>query len=124
MKVQDNYFVHFFSPSELGTLRKQIVFVIDVSASMYGSKLAQTKDALKTMLDNLNPRDYFSIITFSDGVRYWKGGSRLAPASARYIAEAKAFVDSLQDDSGQLRRQFDYFILDVISILRCHSNFP
>ncbi|XP_071509557.1 uncharacterized protein [Diadema antillarum] len=98
-QVQGNHFVHFFSPSELNVLNKQIVFVIDVSASMYGTKLSQTKEALKTMLDNLNPRDYFSIITFSDGVRYWRANSRLAPANARYITEAKAFIDSLVDDS-------------------------
>ncbi|XP_063952458.1 uncharacterized protein LOC129255898 [Lytechinus pictus] len=99
LQVQDNHFVHFFSPSELDALKKQIVFVIDVSASMYGTKLSQTKEALKTMLDRLNPRDYFSIITFSDGVRYWKGNSRLAPAIPRYIEEAKSYVDSLRDDS-------------------------
>eukprot|EP00057_Strongylocentrotus_purpuratus_P013565 XP_011668039.1 PREDICTED: inter-alpha-trypsin inhibitor heavy chain H4-like [Strongylocentrotus purpuratus] len=99
IQVQDNHFVHFFSPSELNALNKQVVFVIDVSASMYGNKLSQTKEALKTMLDRLNPRDYFSIITFSDGVRYWKGSSRLAPAHPRYIEEAKAYVDGLRDDS-------------------------
>ena len=101
LQVQDNHFVHFFSPSELNALNKQVVFVIDVSASMYGNKLGQTKEALKTMLDRLNPRDYFSIITFSDGVRYWKGSSRLAPAHPRYIEEAKAYVDGLRDDSGR-----------------------
>lgn len=100
--MQNDYFVHFFSPIGLDVISKQIVFVIDVSASMYGTKLSQTKEALKTMLDNLNPTDYFNIITFSDGVQYWRENNRLAPAQRRYIDDAMAYVDSLRDDSGKL----------------------
>ena len=102
LQVENNYFVHFFSASDLSAaVGKQIVFVIDVSASMFGDKLQQTKDALKTMLSNLNPNDYFNIVTFSDGVEYWRSNGRLAPASARYIREATAYIDSLQDISGE-----------------------
>merc|ERR1712170_221767 len=43
-------FVHYFAPDNLPTLKKHVIFVIDVSGSMSGRKLAQTKDAMTTML--------------------------------------------------------------------------
>ena len=112
----NNYFVHFFSSSDLNAaVGKQIVFVIDVSASMFGDKLRQTKDALKTMLNSLNPNDYFNIITFSDGVDYWRSNGRLAPASARYIREATAYVDNIQDISGENK------LFTLLSLRKCQA---
>jgi hypothetical protein len=53
LSLQDGYFVHFFAPENLPTLPKHIVFVLDISGSMEGDKLAQTKDAMVTILDDL-----------------------------------------------------------------------
>lgn len=40
-QVSDGHFVHFFAPSDLTPLSKNIVFVIDVSGSMWGLKMKQ-----------------------------------------------------------------------------------
>ena len=71
IQLLDGYFVHFFSPDNLDTLPKHVVFVLDVSGSMYGTKLDQTKDAMVTVLDDMSEKDYFNIITFSDEVYHW-----------------------------------------------------
>ena len=43
-----------------------LVFVIDVSGSMQGDKLAQVKKASNRVIDMLGPQDRLSIVTFSD----------------------------------------------------------
>jgi Ca-activated chloride channel family protein len=51
---------------------KDIVFVLDRSGSMRGEKLKQAKSALEYCLENLNDRDRFNIIEFSDAVRIFQ----------------------------------------------------
>uniref|UniRef100_A0A667FJ46 Inter-alpha-trypsin inhibitor heavy chain 5 n=1 Tax=Lynx canadensis TaxID=61383 RepID=A0A667FJ46_LYNCA len=46
IQVLNGYFVHYFAPKDLPPLPKNVVFVLDSSASMVGTKLRQTKDAL------------------------------------------------------------------------------
>ena len=50
-------FVHYFSPENLPTLSKHVIFVIDVSGSMSGRPIRQTKDALIMIFEELNPQD-------------------------------------------------------------------
>ena len=50
-------FVHYFSPEELPTLIKHIIFVIDVSGSMDGTKIKQTQDAMLWIVDHLDSQD-------------------------------------------------------------------
>merc|ERR1719411_2616913 len=71
IQVLDGYFVHYFAPENLQTLPRHIIFVVDVSGSMSGTKLKQTKDAMITILDDMTEQDYFDIITFSTDVKYW-----------------------------------------------------
>jgi uncharacterized protein YegL len=71
VQVLDGYFVHFFAPESLTTLPKHVVFVLDISGSMYGEKLQQTKDAMVTILDDLTEKDHFNVLTFSDDVTQW-----------------------------------------------------
>jgi uncharacterized protein YegL len=68
-------FVHYFAPDELDSLPKHLVFVIDVSGSMDGKKLDQTKDAMVTIIDKMNDQDSLNIITFSDKVYHWTPAS-------------------------------------------------
>jgi uncharacterized protein YegL len=71
IQILDGYFVHFFAPDTLDVLPKHVVFVLDVSGSMEGTKLQQTKDAMLTILDDLSDQDYFNVLTFSDDVYHW-----------------------------------------------------
>merc|ERR1719446_2021041 len=55
---------------------KHVIFVIDVSGSMGGRKLEQTKDAMTTMLDKMSEKniDNFNIILFSSDITVWNNG--------------------------------------------------
>lgn len=65
----DGYFVHFFSPQDVLPLRKHVIFLLDVSGSMYGRKIEQLRSAMSYVLDDLKPEDYFNIMTFSNDVK-------------------------------------------------------
>merc|ERR1719244_206178 len=71
IQVVDGYFVHYFVPDDLETLAKHVVFVLDVSGSMGGEKIEQLKDSMFTVLDDMDEKDYFSIVTFNGGVKQW-----------------------------------------------------
>ena len=52
-------FVHYFSPEDLPTLIKHVIFVIDISGSMRGTKIKQTKDAMSWIIDHLDSQDRY-----------------------------------------------------------------
>ena len=57
MQIGAGKFVHYFSPENLPTLTKHFIFVIDVSGSMDGRPIRQTKDALIMIFEELNDQD-------------------------------------------------------------------
>ncbi|EFX86738.1 hypothetical protein DAPPUDRAFT_307863 [Daphnia pulex] len=70
--VVDGYFVHFFVPADLPTLPKHVIFVLDTSGSMAGTRIEQTKQAMNSILDQLRKdEDIFSVVEFSSGVTEW-----------------------------------------------------
>jgi Ca-activated chloride channel family protein len=93
---QDGYFLLMVSPKvEFDTSRisaKDVLFVIDVSGSMQGSKIAQAKEALRFGLTHtLSEQDRFNIISFSTNVNPMQPG--LIQATKPNIASAVEFVD-------------------------------
>uniref|UniRef100_A0A8C6UAM1 Inter-alpha-trypsin inhibitor heavy chain family member 6 n=1 Tax=Neogobius melanostomus TaxID=47308 RepID=A0A8C6UAM1_9GOBI len=72
IQVYDGYFVHYFAPRGLPVVPKDVIFVIDISGSMIGTKIKQTKQAMGTILGDLREGDHFNIITFSDRVQTWR----------------------------------------------------
>lgn len=52
-------------------LDKHIVFVLDISGSMTGDKLEQLKNAMYTIIDQLQANDVFNIVPFSDNAHIW-----------------------------------------------------
>ncbi|TRY98799.1 hypothetical protein DNTS_013107 [Danionella cerebrum] len=91
IQVDEGYFVHFFAPRGLPVVPKDIIFVIDISGSMIGTKIKQTKAAMTTILGDLREGDHFNLITFSDNVHTWKKG-RTVRATRQNIRDAKEFV--------------------------------
>ncbi|XP_017299214.2 inter-alpha-trypsin inhibitor heavy chain H3-like [Diaphorina citri] len=69
--VDEGYFVHFYAPPNLPTLNKHVIFVLDLSGSMFGTKLIQLKDAMVEILSDLRKNDYFSIVLFSNKAHVW-----------------------------------------------------
>ncbi|XP_067437287.1 inter-alpha-trypsin inhibitor heavy chain H2 [Thunnus thynnus] len=98
LQVSDGHFVQFFAPYNLSPLPKNIVFVIDVSGSMWGVKMKQTVEAMQAILDDLNIDDHFNIIDFNHNVRCWS--EELVPGSSIQIADAKRYIQSIKPNGG------------------------
>ena len=56
-----SYFAHFFSPEGLPKMTTHTVFLLDVSLSMYNGKLDSMKEAMKTILKDMQPEDTFEV---------------------------------------------------------------
>lgn len=91
--------MHYFSPSGYRPIKKNVAFVIDVSGSMYGTKLSQTKEALMTILDEVRITDTFNILPFSDSVTQWRP-REMVRATRREVRDAKQFVAGLSSKKG------------------------
>ncbi|XP_043092585.1 inter-alpha-trypsin inhibitor heavy chain H5 [Puntigrus tetrazona] len=99
IQVLDGHFVHYFAPKDLPVVPKNVVFVIDTSASMVGTKMRQTKEALFTILRELRPNDHFNFVTFSNRVRVWQPG-KLVPFTPNNIRDAKKFIYMISPTGG------------------------
>lgn len=99
IQVLNGYFVHYFAPTDLPPLPKNVVFVIDTSASMVGTKIRQTKEALFTILRDLRPDDHFNIIGFSNKIKVWQP-NKLVKVSPNNIRDAKKFILGLSPTGG------------------------
>uniref|UniRef100_A0A8C2ZNR7 Inter-alpha-trypsin inhibitor heavy chain H3 n=1 Tax=Cyclopterus lumpus TaxID=8103 RepID=A0A8C2ZNR7_CYCLU len=95
LQIVNGYFVHFFAPPDLPRVPKNVVFVIDRSGSMSGSKIAQTRYALVAILNDLHEEDHFALILFDDKITTWK--ESLTKATHRYVTEAIAYIRKLKD---------------------------
>ena len=95
----DGYFVHYIAPHGLEPVNKNVMFVLDVSGSMTGVKLKQTKAAMATILDDLRPSDVFNIIVFEGLVRFWTNEGAVL-ATPGNIRKAKDFIQKLSANGG------------------------
>uniref|UniRef100_F7A9U6 Inter-alpha-trypsin inhibitor heavy chain 2 n=1 Tax=Macaca mulatta TaxID=9544 RepID=F7A9U6_MACMU len=98
LEVFNGYFVHFFAPDNLDPIPKNILFVIDVSGSMWGVKMKQTVEAMKTILDDLRAEDHFSVIDFNQNVRTWRND--LISATKTQVSDAKRYIEKIQPSGG------------------------
>ncbi|XP_070594742.1 inter-alpha-trypsin inhibitor heavy chain H4-like isoform X2 [Erythrolamprus reginae] len=98
IQIVNGYFVHYFAPRDMPVFPKNIIFVIDKSGSMSGTKIRQTKEALEKILEDLNPKDHFNLIVFSWGVSKWK--PTLVQASEENVESAKQYVKTIHAQGG------------------------
>ncbi|XP_056425826.1 inter-alpha-trypsin inhibitor heavy chain H2 [Hyla sarda] len=98
LQVFNGYFLHFYAPENHPPLPKNILFVIDVSGSMWGIKMKQTIEAMKSILDDLRPDDQFGIVDFNHNIRCWK--DELVYASPIEKTSAKNYVQNIQPIGG------------------------
>lgn len=99
MQVVNGYFVHFFAPSDMEEIPKDVLMILDVSGSMSGTKLKQMKKAVLSILSDLHDGDRFNILQFSDRVYYYKDSPVLANLVS--VAEAKAYVKKMKTIGGK-----------------------
>ncbi|XP_058648245.1 inter-alpha-trypsin inhibitor heavy chain H3-like isoform X3 [Onychostoma macrolepis] len=93
--VSNGYFVHYFAPSDVPRISKNVVFIIDQSSSMRGRKIKQTRLALLRILSDLDEDDHFGLITFDHEVSLWK--HELLKATEANLKNAKSFVKEIKD---------------------------
>jgi len=99
---EDGYFMLLIAPkrdmlkSEI--IPKDVTFVLDVSGSMKGKKLAQAKEALSFCVSALNENDRFNILNFSTIVEQMS--DELMDATAANQSKALEFIKDLQDIGG------------------------
>ncbi|KAJ4717760.1 putative Inter-alpha-trypsin inhibitor heavy chain-related [Melia azedarach] len=78
--------------------RKDVVFLVDISGSMQGDTLGQTKNALLASLAKLNPQDSFNIIAFNGETHLFS--SSMEPASPGATVNATKWLSSLAAEGG------------------------
>ncbi|NXG19916.1 ITIH3 inhibitor, partial [Grallaria varia] len=93
LQIVNGYFVHFFAPTNLPRLPKNVIFVLDNSGSMSGREIIQTKDALLKILDDIKEEDFFNFILFNTDVSTWK--ETLIKATPENVDEARVFVRNI-----------------------------
>ncbi|XP_071156829.1 inter-alpha-trypsin inhibitor heavy chain H3-like isoform X1 [Mytilus edulis] len=96
--VVDGYFVHFFAPEGMDPLPKDVLFILDVSGSMSGTKIAQQKSAMNSILKDLFEGDRFNIMLFSSGNSLWQ--QTLLSASNKNKQKALQHVENMKADGG------------------------
>ncbi|XP_062252828.1 inter-alpha-trypsin inhibitor heavy chain H3-like isoform X2 [Platichthys flesus] len=96
VQIVNGYFVHFFAPPDLRRVPKNVAFVIDRSGSMSGRKMAQTRDALVAILEDLHVEDHFALIVFDNHIITWKNS--LTKATKENVVEAIAYVRKIRDN--------------------------
>ncbi|CAI5767142.1 inter-alpha-trypsin inhibitor heavy chain H3-like [Podarcis lilfordi] len=93
LQMVNGYFVHFFAPQNVSHLPKNVVFIIDISGSMSGRKIDQTKEALLKILEDIKEEDHFNIVLFESDVVKWN--DTLIQATPENLAEARRYVQSI-----------------------------
>uniref|UniRef100_A0A8C2FG22 Inter-alpha-trypsin inhibitor heavy chain 3b n=1 Tax=Cyprinus carpio TaxID=7962 RepID=A0A8C2FG22_CYPCA len=94
LKVSNGYFVHYFAPTDIQRIPKNVVFILDESGSMSGTKIEQTRLAMLKILSDLAEDDHFGLITFSGHIQTWK--PELLKATEGNVEEAKMFVKRIK----------------------------
>nr|XP_028602901.1 inter-alpha-trypsin inhibitor heavy chain H2 isoform X3 [Podarcis muralis] len=98
LEIFNGYFIHYFAPENLDPLPKNILFVIDVSGSMWGLKMRQTVEAMRTILGELRSADQFSVVDFNHNVRCWR--DQLVQASRSETEAAKKYIEGIHPNGG------------------------
>ncbi|KAM9134184.1 LOW QUALITY PROTEIN: inter-alpha-trypsin inhibitor heavy chain H3-like [Pangshura tecta] len=93
LQIINGYFV-LFAPVNLPRVPKNVIFVIDISSSMLGQKMEQTKEALFKILDDVKENDHFNFILFNNKIISWK--EYLVKATLNNLKEAQKFVKSIK----------------------------
>jgi Ca-activated chloride channel family protein len=97
----EDYGLLMFVPPVANAVRalpREVVFVIDTSGSMDGTSITQARQALLFALERLTPADSFNIVRFDSSTQLLHRYPVAATAEA--LAEAAAYVRSLQSGGG------------------------
>jgi uncharacterized protein YegL len=96
---------------------KDAVIIMDVSGSMEGAPLANTKTAMKSVLSTLGPKDRFTVLSFSSSVKKWD--NTLQIASPSNIEDASSYIDDRIDGGNT---DINSALLEGLKILEEHGT--
>ncbi|XP_072522551.1 inter-alpha-trypsin inhibitor heavy chain H3-like [Salminus brasiliensis] len=122
IQIVNGYFVHFFAPADLPRLPKNVVFVIDTSGSMSGKKIQQTREALLTILSDLDEEDHFGLVIFQSNVNTWRPS--LSKATHENVTAAKAFVETIISGGGTNINQAVLSGVDILTAAKKNNIVP
>lgn len=114
-KTGSYFTLMLYPPKDLGALPRQpleMVFTLDVSGSMTGQPIEQSRAAIRYALRHMRPDDTFQIIRFANGAD--KFADRPAPATPENLRSAMRFIESTSAGGGT-------YMIDGI---RGSLNFP
>ncbi|KAL7843749.1 hypothetical protein AOLI_G00252610 [Acnodon oligacanthus] len=98
LQTSNGYFVHYFSPTDVQRIPKNVVFIISRSDSMQGRKIQQTRLAMRNILEDLAGDDNFGLITFDSNIKVWK--TKLVKATEKHLEQAQKFVRNIRAQRG------------------------
>ena len=100
--VQEGHFALTLEPQPLPSqdqvVPRELIFVVDNSCSMNGVPLDMAKDAMRTALRNMHPKDSFQVIRFSEEASAL--GPVPLPATPENIERGIAYVDAMEGMGG------------------------
>ena len=113
--MNEGYFLLTIIPrlKEEAIIPKDVVFVLDISGSMYGEKIEQAKRALEQVLQMLRSGDRFAIVTFDGQVHNLTGGLLDASERAVWIENVRRIqADGMTNIYDALQTSIDMFSKD------------
>ena len=103
-KGDDGYFtLMLFPPESLENLPRkplEMVFTLDVSGSMSGKPIEQSKAAIRYALKNMRSDDMFNIVRFFEQAESF--APRAVPANEQTIAAAMQYIEQMQAGGGTM----------------------
>ncbi|KAF7693486.1 hypothetical protein HF521_008802 [Silurus meridionalis] len=117
LQASNGYFVHYFAPTDIQQIPKNVVFIIDRSGSMHGRKMDQTRTAMLKILGDLAPDDYFGLIIFDSEVNVWK--KELLQATESNIKQAKDYVKTINDRGAT---DINAAVLKAVDMIKKHRT--
>ncbi len=78
--------------------KREVIFIIDTSGSMFGPSIEQARAALQLGVDRLTEHDRFNVIRFSDDATSLFGAPQAANETSRVLASR--FIGSLRASGG------------------------
>jgi Ca-activated chloride channel family protein len=103
-KSDGGYFtLMLFPPESLENLPRkplEIVFTLDVSGSMNGRPIEQSKAAVRYALKNMRPDDTFNVIRFAQNAQQM--APRAVPANEQTIPAALQYIEQTQAGGGTM----------------------
>lgn len=98
-KKSEGYFLIIWEPESTAKPKpRELTLVLDRSGSMRGEKLEKVKEAARNIVQSLNDKEYFNLITYNEGIDCFS--DKPVAKSTESEKAALAWIDSIQPRGG------------------------